>query len=103
MPADTLNVPKNRTARFKVKISQDGVVLPPPSTIPNGSDSPTIASLTRLADESGRAVFAIAGVNQGTTNCTIGSGSGALAVAVTVGPPVAGPVVFERDGDFEIS
>lgn len=103
MPSSTLAIARGQSARFKVKISQDGIVLSPPGTIANGSDAPTIAALTRLADEGGRAVFKIAGVNAGTATCTVGSGPGTLSIATTVSPPPPGPVLYEIDGDFEVT
>ena len=103
MPSDTLTINRGQTARFKVKVSQDGNVLPPPASIPNSSSAPTIASLTRQPDESGRAVFTISGVNVGNATCSIGSGSGALSITVTINAAAPGPMLFERDGEFEVT
>ncbi len=100
MPSATLSLPKNTTFEFKIKVSQDGTILTPPSTIAAGAFPGGVAGLTRQADAGGRAVYRINGANEGSATVSIGSGSGTLNVAVTVTAAVAGPIVFELDGDF---
>lgn len=101
MPTVTVSIPKNETFKFKVKVSQDGNVLTPPTTIPSSPGAGNIVGLTRQADEAGRAVFHISGLNVGTAQATVGSGSGTLTIDATVTAPAPGPVVFELDGIFE--
>jgi len=102
MPNATLSIAKNSTVRFKLKVSQDGNVLTPPSTIANGATPNNMLSIAREADAGGRAVFTITALNEGSASAEFGSGPGKLVVSATVTAPAPGPVVFEIDGAFEI-
>lgn len=101
MPNASATTPKNRPLKFKVKVSQDGLILTPPSTIASNSTDNNVATITRLADESGRAAFRIQPANEGTCTLEVGSGDGKLSVNVTVTAAVAGPILFEVDGTFD--
>lgn len=100
MPNTNVDVPKNQTFEFHVKVSQDGVQLTPPSTIPFNPGPVNIVGLTRQPDDGGDAVFRINGINEGTAMCTIGSGDGVLNLSVTVTAAEPGPIVFQVDGPF---
>ncbi len=100
MPTATLSLPRNTTFEFKVKVSQDGTVLTPPSTIAASASGSGVIGLVRQPDAGGRAVYRINGTSEGPVSVQLGSGTGALSIAVTVTAAVAGPIVFELDGDF---
>lgn len=82
-------------------MSQDAIVLTPPGTIPASSSNNSVATISRLPDEAGRAVFRIDPGLEGTATLEVGSGEGKLVISALVTPAVAGPLVFELDGGFE--